>query len=209
MQNVKKIMSLGALLMMSSFPCLADDSLPGWDFTKDKDGVKIFTRKADDSKFKDFHAIVKMKTTVKNLVDLYLDVNRCADWLPDCKSAKIVEKLSETKLVTYTEVNNPWPIKNRDYVLQINLTQNSSTGEAHIDFTDLQDTVPENKCCVRMGKVKGFWNFTPADEGYVIVTYEYQFHPGGDLPVSAVNSAVPDLAYDTLTKMKKYIENTK
>ncbi|MES2824514.1 MAG: START domain-containing protein [Pseudomonadota bacterium] len=209
MKTLTQFMLTSILLAMSSITWSAEDKLEGWDFAKDKDGIKIYTRKLEGAVFKEFHATVKMKTTVADLVALYSDPAKCADWLPDCKSAHLVEKTTDAKFITYTEVNNPWPIKNRDYILQINVTRNSQTGEATIDFSDLKDGVPANKCCIRMGMVKGFWKFTPAEDGNVIVTYEYKFLPGGDLPVSAVNAAVPDLAYDTLTKMKQYIEHVK
>ena len=204
--KILKSVLLSGLLSSSAGAWSIEDTLPGWQFAKEKDGVKIYTRRTEGSVFDEFHATVKMKTTVADLVSLSLDPARCVNWLPDCKTARVVERFSDSKYNIYTEVNNPWPIKNRDYTLQVKLTQNSQSGETLIDFTDVKDAVPESKCCVRMGLVQGLWKFVPVNDG-VDVTYEYRFHPGGDLPVSAVNSAVPDLAYDTLMKMKKYIEH--
>jgi hypothetical protein len=204
-----KIVLLGLPLIFSSLVCTAEDNAENWTLAKEKDGVKVLIRKVKGSDFNEFEATTKIKTSVNALVEVYEDPNKCVDWLPDCKASSLVKKESDSRYYSYTEVNNPWPIQNRDYVLQIDLAKNADTGEETINFKEVKDLVPENKCCVRMSMVNGFWKFTPAQDGYVDVTYRYHFHPGGKLPVSAVNAALPDLPIDTLTKMKKYLEKSR
>ena len=104
-------------------------------------------------------------------------------------------------------INNPWPFKDADYVIQINLTQNTETGEALIEFENVKNVVPDNECCTRMKMMKGFWQFTPSEDDHVVVTYQYHFHPGGNPPSAFINMSLSSLAIGTLTSMDKYVQN--
>lgn len=207
MGMVKKILRVCCLFVISSTAVHAGEDLPGWEMARDKDGIRILTHSVEGSKFKEFQATATIKGKVSSLVTLYFDTDKCSQWLPDCKSSYVVEKFNANKINIYSQINNPWPIKNRDYVLQNNITQTSEAGEVLIEFEDVKEALGKNKCCTRMAMVKGFWRFTPMDDGYVLVTYQYHFDPGGDLPPSLVNTALPDLPFETLSKMKHAIEH--
>lgn len=207
MKNLGKIILLGLSLICGSLPCVAEDNAEGWILAKDKNGIKIFTRHIEGSEIKEFQATVKIKTNMNSALALYQDPSKCADWVPDCMKSEILEKVSDSKFFSYTQIHNPWPFQNRDYALEHDVIKNSATGETLIEFKDVKERVSENKCCVRMNMVKGFWKFTQTQDGYLDVTYRYHFHPGGKIPVSAINAALPDLPMETLTKMRKILEN--
>lgn len=199
---------LATVFSLLSLNCFADKDTEGWELAKDKSGIKIYTRSVVGSKINEFKAITEMETSVDKLVELYLIVDKCTLWLPDCETSRVVNKVSDKEFTVYRRVANPWPIKDRDYVLWFNVGEKNEAGEVDIQFNDIKNILPEEKCCVRMDMVKGFWKFTPSTAGKVIVTYQYHCNPGGGLSPGLINAALPDLPVETLTNIKKMISGT-
>lgn len=200
---MKKIMLLSLILFIPT----AGGSAADWKLKKEKDGIKVFARNVEGSDVNEFQATMKMKTTVSRLVALYLDVDRGTEWEPNCTSAKLVKKISDTELYIYRKINNPWPFKDMDYVIRINLTQNTESGEALIEFEDVKNVLPAYECCTRMKMMKGFWRFTPSEDGHVVATYQYHFHHGFRIPASLINASFPSAAIATLTQMNECVRN--
>lgn len=180
-----------------------------WRLAKDKEGIQVFKRDVEGYSINEFQGVATIKTTVAELVDLYTDTARCVDWVPECKSSKLLDRVSDSELTVYTEINNPWPFKNRDYILSLKLAPHpQNPAGVRITYSDVKDEMPKNKCCVRMEMMRGFWDFVPAGNGGVEVTYRYHFHPGGKLPGSVINSALPDMLFESLENMRNLLEST-
>jgi hypothetical protein len=199
---MKSIMLLNLILFIPTVG-LFDD---GWEVKKEQDGVKVLARNVEGAEINEFRAIMEMKTTVNKLVALYLDVDKGTEWEPNCTYAKLVQKISDTELYIYRKINNPWPFKDMDYIIRINLTQNTESGEALIEFEDVKSVVPRYECCTRMKMMKGFWRFTPSEDGHVVVTYQYHFQHGFRLPASLINASFPSAAIATLIKMNECVQ---
>jgi hypothetical protein len=184
----------------------ADMDTKGWKLAKDKDGIKVLLREVEGFSIKEFHATATMNTTVERLVALYLDSEKCSAWVPNCRRSR-VENTGPLEFKLYRELRSPWPVKNRDYELRLQLSKNAETGEVLIRFQDIKDAGAEDGCCVRMSMFQGFWRFTPVPGNGVTVTYRNHFNPGGGFPAALVNAAVADMPMDKLTNMKKLVEN--
>lgn len=176
-----------------------------WELAKEEDGVTVMLRHVEGYKIKEFKGTAVMRTRVADLAALYLEGSRCSEWVPDCKTSSITSP-GPGEYRIYREMSTPWPVKNRNYLLQARLFENSETGGVIIKFEDIQDDLPDNKCCVRMSRYRGFWEFAPLGQGRVRVTYQNHFHPGGNFPATVVNSAIAGMPFETLVNMKEVVE---
>jgi hypothetical protein len=196
------------LLTATTAVWAAGDGADGWNLARERDGIRVFLRDVDGFAIREFRGEATMRANVEQLLALYLDADRCADWVPNCKSAELIETISDAEWIVRTELNSPWPTKNRDYVLRVVRADDEKTGATMLTFTDVKD-YPGQNCCVRMTRFQGYWKFKPVagkDAGTVQVTYQNHFNPGGGFPAALVNAALASMSFDTLSNMRQLVE---
>lgn len=207
MKRVQLIISISILLLLSTFSRSADASSEAWEKVKDKNGITVFTRKVEGAKIKEFKATMIMDATVEQLIAIYSDPSLCTDWVPDCKNSKLTQQTSDKNLEFYREINTPWPFKNSDYVLAIEIGEQNSEGEVVVKFIDVKPALTSDDntsdCCNRLGMKKGYWMFSPMENEQVLVTYQEHFHPGVKVPSSLINAAMIDIPLQALAGMNK------
>jgi hypothetical protein len=184
----------------------ASASAQAWQLEKDKHGVAIYTRDLPGERIRELKAVTKMKTSVDRLVSIYLDGDNHVKWFPSCRESRVVRRLSPTNLWIYRAIDNPWPVKDRDYVIDVHLTRNAQTGEAVIAYSDVKGAVPERDDRVRVKKLASSWTFLPTKDGYVLVTYVIRFDPGGGTPASFINMALSRIGTDTFDGLRRYAQ---
>lgn len=84
-----------------------------WVLKKNKDGIKVFTRKTQDSKFHELKVECELDGRISQLAAVILDVNNNYRWVYKTKKSKLLETQSATNLFFYTEIECPWPFENR------------------------------------------------------------------------------------------------
>ena len=172
-----------------------------WNLELEQDGVTVYTRAMEGSKILESKAETKIRQDIDKIVGFYLNPEKCTTWIPSCRTAKLLEKKSETNLIVYREISIPWPFKNQEYVINQTISSVAETGEVRVQFNALKDYPSGTTCCRRYKAINGFWRFTPTDD-HVLVTYQVHFVPGGKFPASVINSEVPSMLVEMLTSLK-------
>lgn len=62
------------------------------------------------------------------------DVSRRKEWLPDVTLSRILEGDIESRVVIYERINMPWPVKNRDCVVESVITKDFNRGEVVVTY---------------------------------------------------------------------------
>lgn len=205
-----KLPRLFALLFVSFllFTGYADNPA---EFTleKDKNGVKVYTRKIEGSSLKEFKGVTAIKTSLTSLVALMDDTDALPRWLHNCGAARLVENINFAERITYTTVKAPWPVSDRDTVTYSKIVQDPKTKVVTIYLKGMPEKYPRQSGKVRVPSLKGFWQFIPSKGGYVTVIYQLHSEPGGALPDALANSTVTDIPYYTLLNMHRIVKEEK
>ena len=90
---------------------------------KDKNGIKVYTRKIEGSSLKEFKGVTSIKTSLTSLVALMDDTDALTKWLHNCSAAKLVQSMNYYERITYTVINAPWPVSDRDTVSYSKIVQ--------------------------------------------------------------------------------------
>jgi START domain len=191
------------LAVLSSGIAMADE---GWALIRDSDGITVFTRHIEGSPIKELMAVGKMKTAVSRLVEIQFDVAGQTRWVPLCNSARLVKKVSDSQFQLYRKIDNPWPVADRDYVVDVELQMNQETGAAQVEYQEVLGVVPAQKCCVRMERLRGYWKFVPLENGLVEVTYRMHLLPGGGSPAAFVNMSMATIGTNTFKALSEYVQ---
>lgn len=178
-----------------------------WTLEKNSNGVKVYTRFIPGWSIKEFKAIVQIKATLEQVEAAIRDApNRCK-WIHNGYNTKDVKVVSKNEIYTYCAIDAPWPVSDRDNVVQWKYTRVSDK-EIRIDMNAADPSVyPEQSGIVRVSKLKGYWKLVDLGNGYVEVTQQAASEPGGSIPAWLANSSIVDTPFNTLFNLKYYVES--
>ena len=174
-----------------------------WELQKDKDNIKVYTRKVEGYDIKASKAIAIMETTIPRLVAVLMDASNYHKVIASSKSSKLLKIVSESERIYYVSTDAPWPVTDRDGIYSLKFSQDISTKIVTITFTGLPDFIPEKEGYVRVHDSKGLWTFSPLSNGKVEVTYEYVADPGGSIPAWLANTSAVNIPFDTMQNLKE------
>ena len=176
-----------------------------WNFVKEKDGIKIFTRKELNSSLKSFKGETTFRADI-NKLSLILGSAKHLDWWD--------KDISEIKVLTYEEnkftqfylvYNAPWPLSNRDLVVEARISTDPATGARIIFSKPLLNVVPEKPRLVRIKKYWQKWTVQPMDKGNVHVTLEGFVDPGGNVPAWLYNMVVTETPLKVIRAVRERV----
>ena len=176
-------------------------SFSEWELSKDKDGIKVYTRQHEGSRIKEFKAVTTVTAKMKSLESLIDIVSAYPDWQANITSAKILKQVNQNEQYIYYTSDVPWPVADRDIVVQ-SLKTVSEKGMVVYKIISSPDYIEEKEDFLRIRDAKGIWQFVPKDGGKIEVTYQFYGDPAGSLPTRLINMFIVDGPYDTFINLK-------
>lgn len=173
-----------------------------WKLERDRDGIKVYTRRVEGIAFKQYRGEVTIDAPLSTLVAIFNDLEAGPDWVDQCSKMELIEQISPTENITYVYTPAPWPVKDRDAVVQTKITQNPDTLTVRINQKAVPDKKSPNKKAVRVKRVDGLWTLTPAADGKTHLVYQVLSDPGGGLPAWLVNAVAISQPFNTLDGMR-------
>ncbi len=180
-----------------------------WEIAKDKNGIAVYTRHLEGSRFKEYKAVNFMRSSLSSLVALVDDAESYPDWIHTCSEGKLLKRISERETYKYTINEAPWPVSDRDAVVHHIIDQNHDSGVITIHITGKPFYIAKKEGLLRVERIKGFWQFIPMESGQTKVIYQVHTEPGGSIPAWLLNSIVVSQPYQTILNMKQVIVRTK
>ena len=201
-----------AVLVLSGQPnekvlqCMAmEPSVPEWELSKDKNGIKVYTRQYEGSKIKEFKALTTVRSKMGALESLIDKVSEYPDWQANVSSAKLLDQVNQNEQYIYTTTNVPWPATDRDIVLHSEKTV-SEEGVVTYNIVSSPSYIEADEDFLRITDAEGVWQFIPNEKGEIEVVHQFYGDPGGSLPNWIINMFIVDGPYDTLTNLKARVE---
>jgi len=169
-----------------------------WEVVKNKQDLKVFVRKQEGSAFKEVKIEANISCSLSELVQALEDVESQSDWVESTKEARILEKSGSGSFVFYQGTDMPYPVKDRDVVMQYTRSQDPNSKVVSIDFVSVADKLPINKSYVRIPELHSSYSLTPSPNGNIAIEYLLKIDVGGKLPKWVVNMAITKGPIDTM-----------
>ena len=118
----------------------------------------------------------------------------------------IVKSVSEKELFYYFASDAPWPLKDRDLVIRMQISQDSTSGIVRIETNSVNGFVSERENFVRIKNMSGLWVLTPLKSGFVKMEYFLTMELGGIVPDWLINYAMSYGPINTVTSLKKRVK---
>lgn len=192
------------LLLLTSFSTnwlQVDD----WLLEREKKGIKVFTKKSRWGRLRDSKAEMLLPSAkIDELVKFICDFDNYPNWVPRCREAKVVARISDTEFIAYMVFHSPWPVADRDCVVRVKVDRNVATGVVIINETSEPRYVNRRSNVVRIEQMLSVWTITPQDGG-LMVTNQNSTNPGGSIPDWLTNTQSVDNPYDIFTTIQNAI----
>lgn len=180
-----------------------------WVLKKQEDGVTVYNRSVSSSALKEIKAVTQIKSSLSSIIALLSDRESFPQWVYKCETAHTVKKIDETEAICYQNVVAPWPIDNRDILINVKVKQDPVTKVVLQKATSVANYLPPVENHIRINVFTATWKLTPLKNGIVNCEYLLLFDPGGSLPAWLINMASTDGPYETTHNMHAMITKEK
>lgn len=186
------------------FVRLAGQSSSAWEFQGEKDGVKIYHQKTPGL----LH--IKLSTLVKapmsGIAALFSDVDHYRDWGYKISVSKLLQRVSPLEVWYYAKYDFPWPLDDRDIILQSKMEQDPITRKITIVNTPYPAYLPEKKGVVRIKNTTTRWLFMPGEAGWVYVEQQISTDSAADMPEWLVKMTADTGPRETAKSVRKILQ---
>ena len=197
--SLKILLFLGFLNLLPVSVIIAQS----WTFMKEKDGIKVYTRREPNSSMKSFKGEVTFRSSLQKVYSM-LGNDKNNDWWDKSITNIKVLDYEENKYVQYYLVYTlPWPFKNRDIVTETTITTNTGSGVRIYTARPLPNKVPEKANLIRIKEFKQTWTVQPEDKGTIHVTLEGSVNPGGKVPAWLYNMVITEAPLKMLSSLRE------
>ena len=176
-----------------------------WELEKNKDGIKVYTRDVSGSDIKEYKAYATIKADRLAIARVLTRVGDYQNWMPNVEKSRMIKQVNSTSLIVHYTVDMPWPIDNRDIVLDLSLTTDNENGVSIVKMKANLSAYEEIPGYIRMKKASGYWKLT-SNGDYTDIVYQFHAEPGGSLPTSVINMFIVDGPYDAIQALQGKVE---
>ena len=171
-----------------------------WSLTRNEKGIKVFTAKGENSKFKRIKVEAIIPGTIEKLRSVLLDVTNNKKWVYHTRQSHLVEQVNPNEVVYYAETFLPWPFSNRDVVIRMSLHIDSINHTLLVTAVGVPEAVPVNKGLVRIQNFNARWEVR-TESSQIGITYYLQLNPAGSISPSISNMFVTKGPFETFNNL--------
>lgn len=174
-----------------------------WTLEKDKNGIKIYARDVADSQFSETKAICNFNTSKEEFLAFIWHIEDYPNWQSDYKISKIIESKNDFDKTIYFEFKAPWPVSNRDVVINMKQVVKDDATYAYTKIA-ASDIKPIDGI-IRMSKYDGFWKIKEIENG-IEVTLQMSTNPEGKIPGFLIDFYKATGPFNAFTNMQNIFE---
>jgi len=180
-----------------------------WEFVKEKDGVKIYSRQEPGRNLKSFKGVTEIKESAEKVFARIEDVNHTEWWDKNLSQIKVLLYEKNKRAQYHIVYATPWPIKSRDLYADVTVNINQVTGERKISAVPLIGAPPQSKEFIRIKDYRQEWTVIPVNNYLTHVELEFYVDPDDKLPEWLLNMVFIESPVNTIKGLIQQIEKNK
>lgn len=179
---------------------------PQWEYLEDDDGVRLWRLDVPGQDLPGFRGQTVINASIDDILAVMLKWEKHTDWMYRCAESKLLKKIDDKKALMYNRTAAPWPVSDRDVVVETLMERSSDNKMLTVSFKNTSSNLkPASDAAVRMPRLVGFyklWFVTPTQTR---VMYQVESDIGGSIPKWLAVRATKDLPRITLVKLKERV----
>lgn len=182
----------------------------GWATVADEDGITVSSRPSEHSPLPIFRGVGRVDAPVLEVLAVVTDAERHHEWIFSCSASALVAQTSDSTGIVYNRTDTPWPVPDRDVVLDSRVEIIDGEREVIVRFsaTSHPDRPPTDGV-VRMPYLHGHYHLWAEDDAHTRVEYQVDGDPGGSLPAWLATRGTRDMPLETLRSLRTQLVRTR
>ena len=200
----KKALSCLCLCMLCFFAGFAQGK---WEQKIDDNGIQVFTQKPLTGNLKELRVVCELASSKAQLIKTLQDINNYHNWIYSTKSTELLKITGPQQLIYYSVCSLPWPLKNRDLIIELTILSGTENNTFEIQAKSLPDYLPRKPELIRVPYSSALWKVIVVNDHLLKVDYTFSVDPGGSIPVWLVNSTLATGPYHSFLNLKQRLGN--
>lgn len=205
MPLIRSLLALSMLFVL--LPAVAAEE--AWRVDKDKDGIRISTRAVEGWTIREIRGETRYTGRLSSLVAAISDPAAAPALNEFVVESTVQNRDSDTRYQQYSLTKMPWPLTDRDVLMQREIAQDPATLAVTIADTAISEGMAEKKNLVRIKRSRQQWTLTPTADGSVAVELRMLTDPNGPIPSSLLNKLSISTPFRTLGELKELAQGPK
>jgi hypothetical protein len=181
---------------------------PHWELVEDSSGIKVWSLDIPGKDLPGFRGVAAMDATIDEILKEILDYKSHTEWMWRSRESVLIKRITETRGLLYNRVHAPWPIKDRDMVLETDYRFTPDHKALTILFRKAaQDPVPVRSRVIRVPSIEGFYRLWELSPTRTNVLYQVEVDIGGNVPDHSARRYARKLPFNTLEALRKRVES--
>jgi len=202
--------STGALLaigLCSSLLAQADTPSGTWRQFDQDDGIILWRLDVPGVEMPGFRGQTTIAAPAESILREIEKVDQHPEWMHRCAEARMIRRIDATHAIVYNRTDTPWPVWDRDVVLDTHVKHASDGKRITLTFEDLaSDAVPVPERVVRMPRLEGSYDLEKLSQDRTRVTYTVEVEIGGSIPDWVAERVARDMPFETLSRLRERVQ---
>lgn len=203
--RMTRTLLIAALALVPMAPAWGQSAPGGWRLLEAREGIIVFRQFHQQSRLETFRGVMRMKLADEySMLALYNDVDAFPDWLHLIQGAEEISRNGPLDRDLRFLINLPWPVKDREAVVNARQRQITREGEESV-VTTLRarpGLIEPNNDYLRIPKLHGVFKLERIKPETVEVTFQVRLDMGGWIPNWMVNMVLRDMPWHTLDNLR-------
>ena len=187
----------------NAFPQTYPDN---WKFFKESNHISVYYRTNEKPTIKELRLTTTINAPVPTVEAIITNVDILKSWGYACLESKLLKKVGPGELYYYYAVDVPWPVSDRDVVINMKIKHDSISGITHINSRNFVGFIPEKEDRIRVKYVRAHWKLSPVKKGLMQLDFTIESDLGANFPDWIVNYAMSYSPIKSITALKKMAE---
>lgn len=192
-----------AVILLSTIVLKAQEK---WEFHSKSNGISIYTAARHDSEFDAVKATFTVEATLEEYAAVVLDVEEYKHWNYATTNPYVIQRISDTELIYYSEVDSPWPVMDRFVILYLTVEIDETRQKLVVTLKNVPELMPEKEGFVRIPELYSVLEVVQVAPGKLKAEYILKTEPGGSIPAWAINFVSTRIPITTFSNIKERLK---
>lgn len=182
----------------------------GWTEIARQEGITVTSRPSKQSPLPIFRGVGTVDAPLLEVLAVVTDAERHHEWIFSCSASGLVAQNTDTSAIVYNRTATPWPVPDRDVVLDSRVEVIDAEREIVVRFFATEHPRrPAEDGVVRMTYLRGHYHLWAEDAGRTRVEYQVDSDPGGRLPTWLATRGTRDMPLESLKGLRAQVAKTR
>ena len=202
MRNIQIICLLTLFLHLAT---ISDLSGQTWNFVKERDHIKLYTRVEGTGPLKSFKGVMDIQSDMEKINSMIGNPKDVKWWGENVRGIRVLLFEKDKHIQYYLIYDSPWPFTDRDIVADVHITIDPSSGTRTIYSRPLLNVIPEYPDLIRVTRYWERWTIQPLNNGLIHLTFEGFIDPAGNIPAWLYNMIVIETPIKLMREVQKRV----